>query len=303
MLNQRGNSGYVGVGHLALCSAVLCIMLFPEAVGENEKGSSAKSEISHPLPDGTELHIQAPQPKLPRSNDDVLSTRRIQTASRSITFEKVKPLSIPPFEKPETKRIREDESVPANLPESESAWEETRIVFVGAQVFRAKNGKALSLIRYASGNKREEIYFWSSANWEKLTGIGSFTDKENRHNALLMAVSVTEVDDFSEILELAEAPAHLLPLPLHRKNGEASFSAPEADAEKLAPIRALHEIYNRDKAKLEAAARVRKLAAAVREAELRANPPDEKPMVLRYWQIEKPIATTPESETPASPKK
>ena len=76
-------------------------------------------------------------------------------------------------------------------------------------------------------------------------------------------------------------------------DGKASFEIIGASvpAEDLAPIQALHDLYNNEHARLKSAFEGRERARLEREAYLKANPPQPKDLVLNYWLTEKPAAT------------
>jgi hypothetical protein len=58
----------------------------------------------------------------------------------------------------------------------------------------------------------------------------------------------------------------------------------------LASIHCLHDLYNNEHARLEKAYQGRERARILYEAELKANPPKPKDIVLNYWRTEIPAA-------------
>jgi hypothetical protein len=60
-------------------------------------------------------------------------------------------------------------------------------------------------------------------------------------------------------------------------------------------ITAFHELYQSDFARLKEAYELREQRRREQEAELLANPPKPKDIVLHYWKVE------PKKETPARP--
>jgi len=58
----------------------------------------------------------------------------------------------------------------------------------------------------------------------------------------------------------------------------------------LVPIQSLHDLYDKEYARLRAAYEGREQARIAREALLKANPPQPKDITLNFWRSEKPAS-------------
>ena len=74
--------------------------------------------------------------------------------------------------------------------------------------------------------------------------------------------------------------------------GKATFHIVSGNPGKqtLASIQSLHDLYNSEYDRLKTACEGRERAQREHEAELKANPPKPKDIILNYWRTEKPAA-------------
>jgi hypothetical protein len=166
------------------------------------------------------------------------------------------------------------------------------MIFLSATVFRSKNSPPRTLVRCWPQGNREAITFWSSADFGLIAGVLSFVDTTGVTYSKMMSWGYANVESMSEIKE-SRLKAYGATAPPAFSDGKASFEIIGASvpAEDLAPIQALHDLYNNEHPRLKSAFEGRERARLEREAYLKANPPQPKDLVLNYWLTEKPAAT------------
>lgn len=94
-----------------------------------------------------------------------------------------------------------------------------------------------------------------------------------------------------------EIPEPELPdLPSLEENGPVYMltEGDESDAKAMELMDVLHDLYEAENERLVAAYQGREIARKEREAFLKANPPQPKDVVLRYWRKENPKPLTKE---------
>lgn len=248
-------------------------------------------KITGPLPDGSPPPLSPPPPKLMFQPNDVIATRVAKVGQRQIIFQRVAPIALPPIPEPAPTPAPEDPEIQARLQTVRERYKDTQLVFVGAGVYRSKDHphEPRTFLRLWPTAKSDPIALWSSADWELLSGFASYEGADGQPYALLMAISVTDVArqaDINKRFGRAEgAPA----MPDFSQEKTASFVVVggQEDHATLAPIRALHELYNNEKERLKAALDGREKAAEEQAALLKADPPENKNIVLRYWRVDR----------------
>jgi hypothetical protein len=105
----------------------------------------------------------------------------------------------------------------------------------------------------------------------------------------MMAWSNMDIERMAEIWS-ARGLEYDAPVMPDFPEGKASFQiiGEQPDAEKLAPVQALHDIYNSEYERLKTAYEGRERARAEHEAYLKLNPPQPKDITLNFWRTEKP---------------
>ena len=106
-----------------------------------------------------------------------------------------------------------------------------------------------------------------------------------------MSWSHVDVDRLSELFESKKGAYSPPPIPEFPEGG-ATFQVigKQPAAEHLTAIQSLHDLYNRERVKLQSAYEGRERARLQREAELKANPPKPRNLTLNYWRVEKPAS-------------
>jgi hypothetical protein len=140
-------------------------------------------------------------------------------------------------------------------------------------------------------DKGNEYQAWSNVDFNYLTGFSSYS-KGDRHFVTFMGVNDIDSAKLREE-SLSQIPADL-------PAGAPQFrmiQGQEGDSDGYEAIAALHELYATDGERLREAYELREARRQEAEAELRANPPVPKDIVLNFWKVEPPKK---EAETQSS---
>jgi hypothetical protein len=137
-----------------------------------------------------------------------------------------------------------------------------------------------TLLRWWDNGK--EYQAWSNVDFNYLTGFASFS-KGERHFVTFMGVG--DIDS----TKLPQESMFLIPADLPA--GAPQFKMIQglaSDSESYEAIAALHELYASDAERLREAYELREARRRAAEAELRANPPVPKDIVLNFWDVDPP---------------
>jgi hypothetical protein len=276
-------------------SRILPILLAAATFAHSQDGPGTASikttaRILHTIPDGSPPPAAPPKPEYPIASREILSSKTHQLGGRDITIRKIKPIALPPPPAPaEPAALSED--FPQRLAEYREAHPRSGLLFLGATVYRPKDGPPHSLVRYWPEGGRE-ITFWSSADFALIAGgIQSFADNEGRTHHIFMSWGNVDIDRMTELLAV-NGRTYLAPEIPNFPEGKAAYQiiGQSPPAEHLAAIQALHDIYHKDHAELLTAYQGREQARIEREAYLKANPPQPQNITLNYWRTTKPAA-------------
>jgi hypothetical protein len=232
-----------------------------------------------------------PEPKhrLRVSGKDVLSTRTVDLGERRVTFERVRPLSLPPI--PEAVHQEPDPAVMAALEAFAEEVRKRHYVFVSGTVYLRDDDPqgAKSLVRLWSNRQRQPVSMWINAN---MLWFGGFADyeTEDADYSLMLLMSAISLDGMAEAARKAgvEWPDPQIPDFGEDDTGEIRIVEGDPTAAELEPIRSLMRLYRTDKARLEAAYAQRVAAAEARRLERLADPPEKKDIRVRYWRLDQP---------------
>ena len=212
-----------------------------------------------------------PKPRLPVTGEDILSTQTVELGERRVTFEKVRPLSLPPI-----REAVHQEPDPAVIAALEAFAEEVRKrhhVFVSGTVYLRDDDPqgAKSLVR---------LWFGGFADYET----------EDADYSLMLLMSAISLDGISEAARQAGVEWLDPQIPDFGEDdtGEIRIVEGEPSVAELEPIRSLVRLYRTDKARLEAAYAQRVAAAEARRLERLADPPEKKDIRVRYWRLDQP---------------
>jgi len=159
-------------------------------------------------------------------------------------------------------------------------WQEkqshTTSLFLSASVVDHR----ATLLRWWEGGK--EYQAWSNLDFKYLTGFASFS-KGERHFVTFMGVG--------DVSSASLREESMFGIPADLPTGAPDFrmiQGAAGESEGYDAIVALHELYATDGQRLRVAYELRKTRQRAAEAELRANPPIPKDIVLNFWKVEPP---------------
>jgi hypothetical protein len=278
----------------AACLAPILSQEAKDSLPEETAAMPTAARILGSIPDGTPPPPEPPKPKYIVPATDVLESKSIEQGGRTITIREINPIALPPPPPP----------VEPLSPEAEAAFREkvaayrtshprTKMVFLSATVFRSKDSPPRTLVRCWPEGKRETITYWSSADFGLISGIHAFADATGTPHALLMGWGYVDLETMSD-MQAARLKAYGATAPPTFPEGKAGFEiiGTPLTAEDLAPIQALHDLYNSEHARLKSAFEGRERARLEREAYLKAHPPQPKDITLNYWRTERKPATS-----------
>lgn len=246
--------------------------------------------IVGPVADGTPVP-EVPKPVFEFSAQDILESTSHQQGGRNIIVQRVSPQPLPPPPIPAAEPTPEQQAaLEVALADFREDHPSTDLLVLGATIYRSADSPTRTLVRWwPQGAGRQQVTFWSSADFSLISGIQSFSDSAGNIHAVLMGWGITSIEQQRKLraehgIEFDEPEIPDFP------EGDATFVIIDEtpDAETLAPIQALHDLYNKERARLQTAFDGREAARLAREAYLKAHPPQPKDITLRYWRTESP---------------
>lgn len=238
-----------------------------------------------PAPEST----APPLSKLLIEPEDILSSKTEVLGGRQITIQRVAPIALPSAPEPAPPPDPLSPEVQQRLQEFRAKYSDTTMVSIGATVFRSASlaDGPRTLIQVWDRETKTSFKLWSSVNWTLLAGIGEVQGTDGQKYALMMNHSEVDLDGWAQLMaahgQEYVAPA-IPPLPTRQATFIVAEGAPTAAA--LAPITALHQLYNTDHARLQAAHDARQQERRDQEQALRENPPQPKNIVIRHWRMD-----------------
>lgn len=234
--------------------------------------ATSETKIISPLPDGSPQPPAEPPARLQTTSSDILYSQKRKLAQRDITFQRLKPISLPAL--PE-QTAAQDAEMPPSV-ESPAERKSFKVVMLGASV-NIPDGNpehARTLVQIWNGQSGQYSSLWVNANFLWLTGFAEFESAGTIYS-LLLAVSRGS-DEVPSLSFPSETEASII-----IEKGQPS-------AEDLAPINALLKLYNdpAEREKLKTAFEGRLRESQRLEAERAANPPEKRPLVLQYWRLD-----------------
>ncbi len=255
--------------------------------------STTTARILGKIADGTPPPPEPPKPNFIVQAKDILATTTHQQGGRAITIRKIKPLALPPPPAPVVPVVAEaDAEFSQRLAEYREAHPKSELLFLGATVFRSKDSPPRTLVRCWPQGKGRDITFWSSADFALIAGgINSFVDSAADTHYLVMGWGNVDIDRMSD-LQASKGHKYDAPDMPDFPEGKATFAiiGEQPTAADRLPIQSLHDLYNREYARLRTAYEGRKKASIEREASLKAHPPQPQDITLNYWHTERPAA-------------
>ena len=239
------------------------------------------------IPDGTPPPPAPLKPAFVVPAENIIESSTREQGGRTITIQKIKPIALPaPPDPAPASALPDNAAFKARLAEYRASHPETLMLSLGATVYRFKDSPPRTLVRYWPAQDAEPITFWSSADFSLISGIHSFVGTDGLTYSLFMAWGNIDTTRTAAIPAGMYHPPEIPAFP----DGPSTFTivgTPPA-AEILAPIQSLHDLYNSEFNRLNTAAEGRERARLQREADLKANPPRPKDIVINYWRTERP---------------
>lgn len=260
----------------------------------------ATARILGKIPDGTPPPPAAPRPEFNIAKRDVLATSTHEQGGRTITIRQIKPIALPPPPAPvEVAPAAMDAEFSQRLAEYREAHPKNELLFLGATVFRSKDGPPRTLVRWWPQGGKGSITFWSSADFALIAGgINSFVDAAGDTHHSLMGWSSVDIDRMAELYAAKGRKYDEPDLPDFPES-KATFEITgdrQPTAAEIIVIQSLHDLYNSELARLKSAYEGRERARIEREEYLKANPSQPKNITLNFWRTQKP-ATNKKGES------
>jgi hypothetical protein len=260
---------------------------------ESEPVTPTTARIIGDIPDGTPSQEEPTRPEFVVPAQDILYKKTYQQGGRSITFQRITPIALP-LPPPTINEAAEIPNTPLQTQTTAASEKGSAEEFImaSATVFHLKNSQALSLVEIRSPESGQSVQFWSSADFGLVSGIFAFIGTDGKTRSLMLLWSASEVKSLADLkselgLESPEIPEFAY--------GEATYvinPASKPSSAAIIAIQSLHDIYNREYARLNAAYKRREQDRLISEAKLKAHPPQSDNIILNYWRTEKPAADT-----------
>ena len=251
------------------------------------------------LPDCTPPPSDPAKPAFIVPAKDILETESLQQGGRTITLQEIKPIQLPPPVTVPAPLDLNNPTVQARIAEHRANQPQNECIRLGACVYHSKDSPPRTLVTYWTAAGEAPMTFWSSADFSLLTSLVNFIGIDGKTRSLLMMWTTADIEQSIESLAKSGREPTSPPEIPQFLTGKATFIIQSGNptAENLASIQALHDLYNNEYEKLNAAFEVREQARLQQEAELIAHPPQPKNIVLNYWNIGIPAAVSVKGAT------
>lgn len=277
------------------CCLAFGLLTLPLAAqdGPTAPADSTTVSIPGPVADGTPSDT-APTPEVPDFKVLNSTTQHIEvteapplpglppvTGDISLTVKKVADPQLP---EPTTST---DTGTSSSQADSAAPIELARSLVVSASVY--DHSRTLLQIRM-DGNTSEEIKAWSNLDFNHFSGFAYYRvtkgDGSYQEHGMMMVLS--DIDTQQAAASGDYVAPQIPSLPDLATNGPAFVVVEGTNADALTALGELHELYRREGTRLAEAFQGRVAAEAQRRAELLANPPKPKDVVLHYWRGQSP---------------
>ncbi len=268
------------------------------AIGQETSGSEPVNDarIIGGVADGT-----PPPPPPPKEvpNFTILSSKLVHECGRKVSIQRVADPQLPELPPPPPPMTEEELEALRQSPEfqefAEKHIEQVHFI-VSATVY---DHRITRLRWWPDLGKQESFECWSNFDWNHMTGFCQFQGRGNLYCTLIMGIgNAPTAEERREMRARGiEIPEPELPdLPSLEENGPVYMltEGDESDAKAMELMDVLHDLYEAENERLVAAYQGREIARKEREAFLKANPPQPKDVVLRYWRKENPKPLTKE---------
>lgn len=268
---------------LALVASLSPVLSQDEKVDiPSEAPSPTTARILGPVPDGTPPPPEAPKPEFTVTAHDVIESKTVEQGGRTITIREIKPIELP-APPPEPIPAAPDPRFQERLAAYRADHPKNEHFFLSATIYRSKYSPPRTFVRWWPQQGGEAIEFWSSTDFALIAGgIPSFIDSTGITRFMFISWSNVEIDKQS-----VRQAANAIPSIPDFSEGKATFAfiAKAPANEEILVIQSLHDLYNTHRDELLTAYQGREQARLVREAEIKAHPPQPKDITLSHWRI------------------
>ena len=162
-------------------------------------------------------------------------------------------------------------------------------IFLSATVY---DHQRTMLRWYPNGHPDQEVIAWSALDFNAMSGFSKFTYNGNTYNLFMFVGNDSSEQHrrFAQRRGITYVPPVFPELPPTGTPAFVVTQGDSTDADAIAPITALHELYKVEGPHLMAAYQARKQARIEHEAWLRANPPQPQDVLIQVWKREEEAA-------------
>jgi hypothetical protein len=290
--------------HCILLIATAC-HLASLALAAEAPATPARAHLASPLADGTPPAPEPEKPKFIVRSKNVLSRETHFEGGRKITVQEITPIDLP--QPPEALTPQELSPAIRELMAQRRAAHAKKIHLpLSAIIYRSATSAPRTLVTYSpppeitATEKSEQtvtqapsITFWSSADFTLLTGFADFIGSDGQTRSLMLAWSTYDLEPIRARAQKFRKPG-LIPTIPPLPEGPATFLITRGSPrpQDLAAIQSLHDLYNNELPRLQAAYQGRERLRLAQEAEQKAHPPQPQDLILNHWRT--PTDTAPQ---------
>ena len=271
----------------ALILAVGLTPVFGQDSAVPNPDTTGQTATVAPVADGDEPTPEQAKPRLVVSEGDVLQTWNVVIGTQTVSFQKLRPLTLPVIPEPAMVET-EPEKTEALRQAAREYAKKRRFVFVGATVYVPDNDpdKAVSLVRFWPNAGGEAVTMWVNANMLWLCGTAEFKTDEMVYS-LMMMCSEFDIERRKRIAGMSKFAWQAPEFP-EFPNGDITYLVVDGTpaADDLKPFDSFLELYRNDRTRLRRDYEMRKLEAERERLERLAAPPDVKAINIRYWRLD-----------------
>lgn len=278
--------------HLIL--VVLCGLI---SSGFSDQAPVTAARITSPIADGTPPQPAPEKPEFVVRPQKVLSRETHFEGGRKITLQKITPIELPP--PPEAVIPREVTPAMRELVAQHRAQHARKTILpLSAIIYRSTTSAPRTLVTYSPQPDRPldgqtaipvpSVTFWSSADFTLLLGFADFVGSDGQTRSLMMAWNTYDLETLRARSLKFKKPALLPSIPT-LPDGPATYLITHGNPrpQDLAVIQSLHDLYNNEHPRLQAAHEGRERLRLAQETEKQANPPQPQDLVLNHWSTTK----------------
>ena len=263
---------------------------------ESEAASAVEPRLLGKIPDGNPPPPSPPKDGFEVPPEKILESHTHHDGKRNVTIQRITPIPLAPPAEDAAPPLPLDEATKERLRALRASRPAMRHVSMGASIYTFPDGSVRSLVRYRILGQKDdnlpkgEVKLWSNADFSLFPGIHSFLGNDGITYHLMIFWTPVHIDHLTRSYQRF-GKTYQPPVIPELPPGDATYTLTKNSATDpilIAPINSLHQIYQKDHAKLRVTRDGRLQAQAARNADLLANPPKPKDITLNYWITETP---------------